>query len=282
MFQLSKEEANRQERLKIDAKKARQDMVARDKSATPPENPLHPDTASEFSERYGGSLYQAENNNPSLTGPANVRIEKRGYSSNKRKRKKIPSLQNNSEDIASEEQRSGLLQAIRKSVPGRQKVSGEEKKKGAVEKSLDVYGSTVGRGVIGTAYVWTNFVYLTFQVWLGIIAVIAIGLVFAIEYYVGTGVTRAVFDAIMDSIGVDWDFYLVATLCYMLVVATCYFQLFGVAIQAKSLGLHPLGGNGSFLKTSTFLCCFVLYWVPIINCLPLVNLYIITIQVYPR
>jgi len=289
MFQkMSEEEIERRSRLRpatTDAEQARKDITRDQKSTGAQNNPLHPDTASEFSERYGGSLYQEENYNPSASGIQNSTVERKVTNNKQQKRKKIGILRNGSNFEKNRD--SAMPQNHRaeqspNEVPPKTSSKKEGEKKGVVEKSLDAYGRTAGRGLITSAYIWTNFIYLTFQVWLGIIAVVAIGIVFAIEYHVGPGITQEAFNLMMAAIGVDWDFYLVATLCYMLVVATCYIQLFGVAMQAKALGLHPLGGGGAFLKTGSFLLCFILYCVPIFNCLPLVNIYIASIQAAPR
>lgn len=287
MFQkMSEEEIERRSRLRADTSDAevnrRNIVLGRDNQRPSAEESFHPTTDKEFKQRYGGSLYQENNNNPTQTGPTNVAVEKREYHGNKNKRKRVGMQNGESQPEASQANNSGVWSMIRKSATAKSNTFAEEARKGIKEKTLDIYGSSMGRGLIASAYAWTNFIYLTFQIWLGIIAVVAIGIIFAIEYYVGSGVTQAAFDTIMASIGVDWDFYLVALLCYMLVVTVCYVQLFGVAMQAKALGLHPLGGRGAFLKTGTFLLCFILYWVPIINCLPLVNLYIFSIQAYPR
>lgn len=282
MFQLSKEEAARQARLAIDAEKARQEMVTSNKDTTPPENPLHPDTASEFSDRYGGSLYQADNNNPTLDQPSNAQLEKRNYRATGKKRKKVGILRNDLEAdtlIVKQQKNQGFAMFANKSNKSEQIIPDDIINGSWIEKK----GYALGRAAAMTsAYVWTNFIYFSVQVWLSIISVIAIGIVFAIEYYVGSGMAQDTFKEMIDAIGVNWDFHLVALLFYMLAVTACYVQLFGVAIQAKALGLHPLGGEGSFFKTATFLLCFILYWVPIVNCLPLVNFYILSIQTYPR
>ncbi len=251
-------------------------MVQGEQSAIPPENQLHPDTAGKFRKR-GGSLSPEENFNPT-----NVQVEKSVRSSGQRKRKKVGFLRNSSEDGE---------QDVTQPAVRRHAMFDNESKKPTKEVPDDINGGSwiekkgyaLGRAVVMTsAYAWTSFIYFTFQIWLGVIATVAIGLVFAIEFYVGGGITQTAFDLMMASIGVNWDFYLVATLFYLLLVSTGYIQLIGVAMQAKSLGLHPLGGQGEFYKTGTFLLCFILYVVPIFNCLPLVTLYIATIQAYPR
>lgn len=264
-----------------DAEARRRQMVSGKSGQLPTEESLHPTTDKEFKQRYGGSLYQEENNNPEPVQPTNVQVQKRENVSRK-KRKRIGFFQEGT-GTTTQTNNTILLRGNRNNHQGKSSApKDDDEPKGLAEKSLDLYGKTAGRVLITTAHAWTLFIYLTFQIWLGIIAAVSFGLVFAIEYYVGSGVTKTAFDAMMASIGVDWDFYLVALLFYMVVVAICYIQLFGVAMQAKTLGLHPLGGSGAFLKTGTFLLCLVLYWVPIINCLPLVNLYILSIQTYPR
>lgn len=263
-----------------DAEAVRRNIVEGKQNNNPQSNPLHPDTASEFSERYGGSLYQEENNNPR---PTNVLVERKENNDTQKKRRGVRFLQREQRVEGGQASNSGLFRRDRVNASNKSSSSKEGiGKKSVLEKSLDVYGKTAGRGLMTTAHAWTLFIYFTFQIWLGIIAVIAIAIVFAIEYYVGSGTTELAFDTFMAAIGVEWDFYLVALLFYMMVLVVCYIQLLGVAIQAKALGLHPLGGRGAFFKTGTFLLCFILYWVPIINCLPLTNLYILSIQAYPR
>lgn len=277
------------ERRASDAEAYRQDLVRGKNNASPPGNPLHPDTASEFSQRYGGALYQPENNNIDqvpTSGIQNVRMEVSETQRSPREKmgRKNVITKNTEQSEAGKvvlyNQKKSHLMFADKSIDWDGTGIPEEITEGS---ALEKVGYALGRrAAMTSAYVWTSFVYFTFQIWLGIIAAAAIGFVFLIEATVGGGTTQIIFDQLMSVIGVNWDFHLVALLCYMLVVVACYLQLFGVALQAKGLGLHPLGGSGGFLKTGTFLGCLVLYWVPIFNCLPLVYLYIASIQVSPR
>jgi hypothetical protein len=286
MFQMSDKEMERRTR---DAEAVRRRMVTGEKSS-PEANPLHADTASEFRQRYGGALYQKDNSNPSSFNSdiQNVTVTHQARPRSRKDKKRL--LPQSSSDYF-ENQTINDTPKQNQNVPtlgrGRKTLSDQNAKEKSMLKKFgyaagQLYGKTVGRGLMTSAYLWTNFIYAFLQLWLGIIAAVAIGFVFLIEAIVGSGTTKAIFDALMTMIGVDWDFYLVALLMYMLVVCVCYIQLFGVALQAKGLGLHPLGGKGAFFKTGSFLLCFVMYWIPLVNCLPLVNLYIFSIQVAPR
>jgi hypothetical protein len=291
MFQkMSEEEMERRAR---DAEEVRRDMV-QGTSATTSENPFQRTLDSDFRERYGGALYQEENNNSVTPGIVNVQIKHGDRRSPlHRVQRKLPFLQKAERaltdsigDVYENQEDFDNIKSNRKrqilSEYKQLRKTGELTDAPVTDAVTGFVAKNVGRFFIGSAYLWTNFIYLFLQLWMGIIAVMAIGVVLFIEAYVGSGVTKTVFDATMSTLGVDWDFYLVATLMYMLVVAVCYFQLFGVVIQANALKLRPLGGKGSLFKTGTFLFCLIFYWVPLVNCLPLVNLYILSIQVAPR
>ncbi|MFN3188248.1 MAG: hypothetical protein ACK42D_01750 [Candidatus Paceibacteria bacterium] len=279
---MSDEEIERRSRLRPDrndAEENRRNIVLGRKNNPPEEEEsFHTTINKEAEKKYGGPLYPQGDYGRAETRPTNIKVEKREYRGNKKKRKRI-GLQNEE----SQTNNSGILAMIRKSATSKSNTFAEGEGEGAKEKVLDIFGSTVGRGLITSAHTWTLFIYFSFQIWLGIITVVALGLVFAIEHYIGGGITQAAFDAMMASIGVNWDFKLVFYLFWIITSAICYFQLFGVFIQAKALGLHPLGGNGGSVKTIRFLLCVLCYAFPFTNCIPFVNLlYIPSIQAYPR
>lgn len=284
MFQkMSDDELERRIR---DAELVRKEMVG-GKEYTSQGNPLHPDTASDFNSRYGGSLASntPESENPEIpqTNVSNIHIERGTPIRQSQKRSRYTTYIKDDDGTISVPQintttnKRNFATLAKKSIDwDGTDTSGTITGGSWSEKGVYATGRKVG---MSSAYTWTNFVYLSFQLWLAIIAVVAIGIVFLIEQVVGTGVTREVFNSLLSAIGLDWDFYLVALLCYMVLIVVCYIQLFGVALQGAMLGLRPLSG---FFNIATFLLCFVGYWIPLVNCLPLVNLYIFSIQVAPR
>jgi len=131
-------------------------------------------------------------------------------------------------------------------------------------------------------YAWTGFLWTFIQVPLAILMLICIGIMFSLESIIGSGVAKNVFDAVTATIGVDWDFKLAALFCYLALISFCYLQLALVWLQCVSTGMHPTSGRGGGVKTGALLLALVLYWVPGLNILPLVWLWVFTISLYPR
>lgn len=158
----------------------------------------------------------------------------------------------------------------------------KRKKRNPVKRVISVAYRTAARASLLGAYAWTGFIWLTIQIPLAIIGFLAIGVIIGIERFVGSGVTQTLFNTLINAIGVNWDFYLVAFLCYMVVVFFCYAQIFGVWFQTTFTGMKPLSGRGSGFKYATFLLALLMYWIPGVNLFPWVWLWIFAIGLNPR
>lgn len=158
----------------------------------------------------------------------------------------------------------------------------KRKKRNPVKRVISVAYRTAARASLISAYAWTGFIWMTIQIPLAIIGFLAIGIVIGIERFVGSGVTQTLFNTLMNAIGVDWDFYLVAFLCYAVVVLFCYAQILGVWFQTTFTGMKPLSGRGSGFKYATFLLALLMYWIPGVNIFPWVWLWIFAIGLNPR
>ncbi len=264
------------ERRSFDAEIRRREMLREQNN--PQFNPLHPDTASDFNRLHGGSL-----NHPDSHYPQNVQVTY-GHRDKNERRKKV--MQQNSgiksEDSNYEESvQTAKRDPLRKLRPSKEYENGSKLEK-AGYMAGGAYGVFASKGLMSTAYTWTGFIWCTTQLWLGILLVVALAITMYLEEMALGGASQFIMDTYLESQGVDWDFELLLYICFALVVALGYMQVIGVAIQAKALKLHSLGGSGSSFKTGAFLFCLVGYWVPILNCFPLVSLYILSIQLSPR
>jgi hypothetical protein len=239
-----------------------------------PQDQLHPTTNELFKAQYPAP-FEVQNANATYLPNDTTRTTERS--------KKIPSVPHQNLTRSNPDNYDAYFFG-EKEVPrtAKSNLKNEIEENSVIEKAAYLYGKTAGRALMTSAYAWTGAIYGFVQLWLAILFNVAIGIVLAIEGFVGSGTTAEAFSLAMGAFGINWDFYIVAFLCYLLLIVVCYIQLFGVLIQAKIMLLHPLNGKGAIWKYSSFLLCFALYWIPVANLFPLVYLYIASIQLNPR
>jgi len=139
--------------------------------------------------------------------------------------------------------------------------------------------SGVKKIALTSAYAWTSQIYLWVQIPFAILSIIVLGVAVYIQELIRSyPITTDTFATLMSSFGVDPDFNfaMVALFCLLLTAILGWIQLFGVVLQALFTGISPL--NSTF-KISTFLLALTFYIIPGANLLPLVFLYIASLQV---
>ena len=155
------------------------------------------------------------------------------------------------------------------------------KKRGAKKIASTAHKLAARTSLLGT-YAWTGFIWFIIQLPLAILTIVFIGAVFGIETLVGGGIAQDLYEAALFSFGINWDFKLAAFTCYAIFIAVCYLQLAGIWLQCSLAGMHPTSGRGGSVKTAALLTAMVLYWIPLVNLLPLSWFWVFTISLYPR
>ena len=126
---------------------------------------------------------------------------------------------------------------------------------------------------------WAGVVWAIFQFWAGLMSSLFFGLTAAVSYtYIGDVISAVA----------TWFGYTEPNLMSLgfwgLVTAAAigWISLLIAAMHAKFWLLHPLLGRGGAIKTGTFLLAGVMYTIPLLNMLPWICLWTLTVKIFPK
>lgn len=143
-------------------------------------------------------------------------------------------------------------------------------------------------GITAEVFAWVGWWWLFVVVPFGLLSVVSLGIAGYLDDPEGVignviGAAGQVISSVASVFGIDFLNWTALFMMTWIIVWTVYlFCLAAATLQYSLAGLHPLGGKGAGLKTSTFMFAVVASFIPVANLIPWIFLWVAAVFYYPK